>query len=63
MASPETPIEVHPPECLLRHEPPVFVGIEPSREQDLQRHNNDLHKKPTSTSQVDDMINSMLPPR
>jgi hypothetical protein len=53
-------IHVHPPDSLLRFEPPVFVGIEPSR--DPEHRPVDSHKKEAS-SQLDDMLNSMLQPR
>lgn len=57
----DTSIEVHPPDSLLKYEPPVFVGMEPSKgyTKSLGTHKN----KDSAASQMDEMLNSMLPPR
>ena len=52
-------VTVHPPHSLLRYEAPVFVGIEPSKGQEPKT--TDLRKE--GSSQLEDMINSMLAPR
>ena len=55
-------IRVHPPDSLLRYEPPVFVGLEPSQgKADLKPAAESNTKE--GSSQLEDMVNSMLPPR
>jgi hypothetical protein len=49
-------ISVTPPDSLVKYDAPLFVGIEPGSD----------GAKATMTegaSKIDDMINSMLPPR
>lgn len=57
----DTSIEVHPPDSFLKYEPPVFVGMEPSKGhvKSLATHKG----KDSTASQMDEMVNSMLPPR
>ena len=46
---------VSPPESLMKYEAPLFVGIEPS--------STGIKSTAEGLSKLDDMINSMLPPR
>jgi hypothetical protein len=48
-------ISVTPPESLVKFEAPLFVGIESRQHASPTRNEN--------ASKLDDMINSMLPPR
>lgn len=64
------------PQTLMKYDPPIFAGLEPSSESNSESNNGgggggmrpsrgtkgrgDGHAK---TSQLDDMVNSMLPPR
>lgn len=60
------------PQSLVKFDPPIFAGLEPSPELNSSAgvggrgnrgnkgHGGDLQGK---TSQLDDMVNSMLPPR
>jgi hypothetical protein len=50
-------ITVTPPDSLVKYEAPLFVGIEPSVEQNLKGPLNENNAK------LEDMINSILPPR
>ena len=52
-------ISVTPPESLVRYNAPLFVGIEPSPEAVLTAKG----LTGESSTKLDDMINSMLPPR
>jgi len=59
-------IEVHPPEHLMKYDPPIFIGFEASKEQvmnavEMQKKSG--KGKDSNSSQLEDMINSMLPPR
>jgi hypothetical protein len=56
-------ILVHPPDSLLKYEPPVFVGLEPSKGEGEAHHAPGDSKQKDAGSQLDDMLNSMLPPR
>lgn len=59
------------PQSLVRYDPPIFAGLEPSS--DATQASGDATAKAgkgkgkgdgqAKTSQLDDMINSMLPPR
>lgn len=51
-------ISVTPPESLVRFEAPLFVGVEPNMESTSVKGN--LNE---NASKLEDMINSMLPPR
>ena len=57
-----SPIEVAvtPPDSLVRFDPPIFVGLEPSVEGTKLKPNN---KTNTEASKLEDMLNSMIPPR
>lgn len=46
---------VSPPDSLMKHDAPLFVGIEPSAV--------GAKASAEGLSKLDDMINSMLPPR
>ena len=46
---------VSPPESLMKYDAPLFVGIEPS--------STGIKSTAEGLSKLDDMINSMLPPR
>lgn len=52
-------ISVTPPETLVKYEAPLFAGIEPSADRiaSLKSPNQENNAK------LDDMVNSMLPPR
>lgn len=52
-------VSVSPPETLVRFEAPLFAGIETTGERPAP------HKSPNQETnpKMDDMINSMLPPR
>lgn len=50
----------NPPESLLLHEPPLFVGFEPSSEENAPPK---IKGANPASSQLDDMLNSMLPPQ
>eukprot|EP00952_Eustigmatos_sp_NYUAD-ZCMA_P006018 26032-Eustigmatos_ZCMA.PRE.1 len=64
MSEDEGEIHVNPPDSLLKYEPPVFVGLEPSQEQGQQKYAGEKSKhKHDGSSQLDDMLNSMLAPR
>lgn len=57
-------IEVHPPENLTKYDPPIFIGFEASKEQVMNAVKMQQQKgKDSESSQLEDMINSMLPPR
>ena len=57
-------IEVHPPEHLMKYEPPIFIGFEASKEQVMNAVKIQQQKgKDSNSTQLEDMINSMLPPR
>jgi len=57
-------IEVHPPEHLMKYEAPIFIGFEASKEQVMNAVKMQQQKgKDSNSSQLEDMINSMLPPR
>lgn len=71
------PMDVPP--TLVKFDPPIFAGLEPSSEANSNRINNNSGNEPRGggrggggkgnngnhgkTSQLDDMVNSMLPPR
>lgn len=60
------------PQTLVKHDPPIFAGLEPSSETNSS-HNGAAGRGGNrgkggeggqgKTSQLDDMVNSMLPPR
>jgi hypothetical protein len=50
-------ISVSPPETLLKYDAPLFAGIEPSHP------DNAALKSQENNPKIDDMVNSMLPPR
>ena len=50
-------IAVSPPESLVKYDAPLFLGIEPSNKGAGSKVPNE------SATKLDDMINSMLPPR
>ena len=49
-------MKCNPPECLLKYMAPLYVGMEPK---DVSK----AKKEDAQNSQLDDMLNSMLPPR
>lgn len=69
------PMDVPP--TLVKFDPPIFAGLQPSSEANSNRSNNNSGIEPGGggrggkwnnghqgkTSQLDDMVNSMLPPR
>ncbi len=72
------PLDVPP--TLVKFDPPIFAGLEPSAEANSNRSSNNGGNEPGAggggrggggrgnggqgkTSQLDDMVNSMLPPR
>lgn len=52
-----TEISVTPPDSLVQFDAPQFVGIEPSRETRATANGAE------GATKLDEMINSMLPPR
>jgi hypothetical protein len=52
-------IAVSPPETLLKFDAPLFAGIEPSHAEKLALNTSNQESNP----KIDDMVNSMLPPR
>lgn len=62
-------IEVHPPETLLKFEAPVFVGVSQTtgnndnNKQTVSPQDNLKNQNSKSGSQLEDMMNSMIPPR
>jgi hypothetical protein len=50
-------ISVSPPETLVKFDAPLFAGIEPSGEK------NNAKSRHETNSKVEDMLNSMIPPR
>ena len=56
----QTPIEiaVTPPDSLVQYEAPLFAGIEPSSKPAAK-----TSSFSETNAKLDDMINSMLPPR
>lgn len=80
VTSPGMQLPLQIPPALVKYDPPIFAGLEPSPEPNIQ--SNDEADLPTigsegrgagkgrgrvdgreKTSQLDDMLNSMLPPR
>jgi hypothetical protein len=51
-------ISVSPPETLVKYDAPLFAGIESGGEKLGSKSNNQ-----EGNSKIDDMLNSMLPPR
>jgi len=51
-------VSVTPPDSLVRYDAPVFVGLEPSVEAAKPR--NKINEQ---SLKLEDMINSMIPPR
>ena len=54
-------IAVTPPESLVRFDAPLFVGVEPNADTLVSLLNKTSLSE--NASKLDDMINSMLPPR
>ena len=52
-------VVVTPPDSLLRYEAPIFVGLEPS----VEGSNIKLKSENNQTAKMEDMLNSMIPPR
>jgi hypothetical protein len=52
-------ISVSPPETLVKFDAPLFGGIEPSKDTKLPSKTQNQE----SNSKLEDMVNSMLPPR
>lgn len=52
-------ISVSPPETLLKYDAPLFAGIEPSHADHAALKSPNQENNP----KIDDMVNSMLPPR
>lgn len=52
-------VSVHPPESLAKYEAPIFRGVEPTQEDSNFAPSKILH----DSSKLEDMINSMIPPR
>jgi dynein light intermediate chain len=52
-------VSVSPPETLVKFEAPLFAGIEPSGSRPIQAKSPNQEGNP----KLDDMLNSMLPPR
>merc|ERR1712224_462052 len=53
-------VEVNPPASLIRYDAPIFVGLEPSVE---AASNVKSSKANEQTAKLEDMLNSMIPPR
>ena len=51
-------VAVTPPDSLLRFDAPIFVGLEPSVEGTKPK-----SKATADASKLEDMLNSMIPPR
>lgn len=51
-------VSVSPPESLLKYEAPLFAGIEPSNDKLATKSPNQ-----DGNAKLEDMVNSMLPPR
>ena len=56
-AAMEGQVKCTPPESLLRYDSPLYVGVEPLENL------SGAKKDGAQSSQLDDMLNSMLPPR
>ena len=54
----QTEITVSPPESLVKYEAPLFVGIEPSVNQEEVK-----AKTNPNNTKLDDMVDSIIPPR
>jgi hypothetical protein len=52
-------ISVSPPETLVKFDAPLFAGIEPSGDKPILPKNQNAEHNP----KLEDMLNSMLPPR
>lgn len=52
-------VAVTPPDSLMRYDAPIFVGLEPSVEGSNIKPKSDNNQ----TAKMEDMLNSMLPPR
>lgn len=52
-------ISVTPPETLVKFDAPLFGGIEPSAD----RAHHGKSQGPENNAKLEDMVNSMLPPR
>jgi len=52
-------VVVTPPDSLVRYEAPIFVGLEPS----VEGSNIKLKSENNQTAKMEDMLNSMIPPR
>ena len=52
-------VSVSPPETLVKFEAPLFAGIEPSASRPIQPKSPNQEGNP----KLEDMLNSMLPPR
>ena len=52
-------VAVNPPDSLIRYDAPIFVGLEPS----VDGSNMKASKANDQTAKLEDMLNSMLPPR
>ena len=50
-------ISVSPPETLVKFDAPLFAGLEPSTEK------NTVKGKQETNYKIEDMLNSMIPPR
>ena len=57
---PPVEVEVNPPASLIRYDAPIFVGLEPSVE---AASNVKSSKANEQTAKLEDMLNSMIPPR
>eukprot|EP01038_Epipyxis_sp_PR26KG_P014407 gene14407-19338_t len=53
-------ISVSPPETLVKYDAPLFAGIEPTKAQPSFNNSKPLD---AAASKLEDMVNSMLPPR
>jgi len=53
-------VAVTPPDSLVRYDAPIFVGLEPSVEGSS---NLQSSKANESSAKLEDMLNSMIPPR
>jgi hypothetical protein len=58
--NPNGEISVTPPETLVRYDAPLFAGIEPSGERPF---NPPKSQNQETNGKIDDMLNSMIPPR
>jgi dynein light intermediate chain, axonemal len=51
------------PESLLRYDHPIFEGLEPSQQPTHSANNKSKRGSNAATTQLEDMVNAMLPPR